>query len=807
MEKWSKISPRVQELRNRYRGTAPKVCTARFKLVTDFYKENPQLTGILKRAKNLRNLFENMPVLINDNELVVGEMVTSYRASALFPEITFEWIVDEFTNGDPADRESDPYIISPEDKAYVLSTQDFWMKNNMSAKFDEYLPEGYKAHAGNGMLMFNEKNNTNTPVGHFCVNYWTATRKGFGAIAKEAADKMAEIENGGIMGDTNKKYSFYRAIKIVSEGIIIWAKRYGAEAERLAALEENPERKAELLQMADSLNWIMENPCRNFRDAIQCIYLYHLSLCLDGQLHGLSLGRLDQYLGDYYAADLAAGTITPDQAQELIDMFFLKLAENNKICQYNPATIANPGYTSGTLITIGGVDKEGNDATNPVTYMCLQASGRMKLHSPPVALRIHDNTPDELWDCAIETTKINGGVPTFEYDGVIIPSLMKRGLSLESARNYTLIGCVEPTGCGDEWGQPGGTGCESYINLVGAVLLAMNNGTNPMPGRDGKVKEKTGIPCGYLYDYKTFEEFQDAVKQQIEYFCRWHVACENMWESVAEANHPLPIVSATMTGCMESGKDVMSGGAKYNSTGNSAIGIGSVGECLNVIKYAVFDKKLCTAREMYDAVMNNWEGYEELRQIIVNEVPHFGNAVEENDCHARWVAEVYGNAINSSTGPRGTWSAGCYPVTLNTVMGWYTWATPDGRKTGDALSDGISPVQGYDKSGPLATLNSVLGFDQTEYGNGTLLNMKFHPTALKGADGNRKLRAVMETYFKRGGMEMQLNIVSSETLRRAQEHPEEYKDLVVRVAGFSAYFVEVFKDCQDDLIRRTEMSV
>lgn len=804
---WSEITPRVAKMRQRYRTTEPKLDTARFRIVTDFYRDNPQLTGILKRAKNLKNLCEKLPVLINEDELIAGEMVTSYRGSAIFPEVTFAWLADELENGDPGARESDPYIVSEEDKEYILSTKDFWLRNNMSAMFDEYLPEGYKSHAGNGMLMFQEKGNTNTPVGHFVVNYWKATRKGFGAIRAEALEKMAEMEASGIMGANNKKYSFYRAVSIVCEALILWSKRYGEEAERLAQTEPDEKRRAELLEMADSYNRIMENPCRSFRDAIRCIYLYHLSLCLDGQLHGLSLGRLDQYLGEYYEADLAAGAITPEEAQELVDLFCLKLAENNKMCQYNPATIANPGYTSGTLITVGGVTKQGEDASNPITYMVLETAARLKLHSPPMALRIHENTPDSLWETAIETTKIAGGVPTFENDGVIIPALMKRGLPQESARNYTLIGCVEPSGCGDEWSQPGGTGCESYINLVGAVLLAMNNGTNPMPGPDGKVKEHTGLQLGYLYDYKTFEEFQDAVKQQIEYFCRWHVACENMWESVAEQNHPLPLVSATMDGCMESGKDVMSGGAKYNSTGNSAIGIGSVAECLNCIKYAVYDHHLCTAREMYDAVMANWEGYEDLHQIIVGKVPHFGNGLEECDRFSRWTANVYADVIDSSTGPRGGWAAGCYPVTLNTVMGWHTWATPDGRKAGTPLSDGISPVQGYDKRGPLATINSVLGYDQTKFSNGTLFNMKFHPTALRGEEGNKKLRSVMQTYFKGGGMEMQLNIISSETLHDAQDHPDEYKDLVVRVAGFSAYFVEVFKECQDDLIRRTEMSI
>ena len=807
MVNWQEITPRVAKMRERYRNTTPRVCLARYKLVTDFYMHNMQLTGILKRAKNLRNLFEKIPVLVNDDELIVGEQVTSYRASALYPEINFSWLVDELMSGDPAERETDPYILAPEDREYILSTSEFWLHNNMSAMVDEYLPRGYREHAGNGALMYRERGNSATPVGHFCAGYEKAINVGFAAIKQEAEEKMQALEQAGIPGDNNKKYNFYRAVSIVSGGIILWAKRYARECERLAQLEQRPERKAELTEMAEGLDWIMEHPCRTFHEAIQCIYLYHIAMCLDGQQHGISLGRVDQYLGKFYEADLEAGRITPERAQELMDLFYLKLAEPNKIIQYNPATIANPGYTSGFLMTLGGVDKQGRDATNPVTYMMLQSAGRLILHSPPQALRIHKGTPADLWELAVETTKRAGGVPTFENDDVIIPALVKRGLPLESARNYCLIGCVEPTGCGDEWAQPGGTGCESFINLVGCLLLAINDGTNPMPGRDGKIKEHTGLRTGYLYEMESFEQVLDAVKQQIEYFVRWHVACEHIWESVAENNMPLPLVSATMDGCMESGKDVISGGARYNSTGNSSIGIGNVADSLNIIKYAVFDKKLCTARELYDAVMANWEGYEELHQVIQNEVPHYGNNNPEADQFVQWVAQVYRDAVNSVRGPRGRWSAGLYPVTMNIVLGWGTWASPDGRKTGEPLADGISPVQGMDKSGPLACLNSVLHFDQTEFANGTLLNMKFHPTALSGANGLEKLKAVMNTYFDRGGMEMQLNIVDGKTLRDAQEHPENYKDLVVRVAGFSAYFVEVFKDCQDDLIRRTEMGL
>lgn len=801
------MTDRVKKIREKYRNTRPKVDINRYRLVTEFYMDNPQLTGILKRAKNLRNLFENMPVHINEDEVIVGWQGASYRCCALYPETSFNWFMKELRDGTIPKREQDPYDIDPEDEKYLLETGDFWDKNSMSAMTDEYMPRYHRDHmGGNGVLFFGPKDNCQSPVGHFVANFWTATQKGFGAIQKEAEDKMRQLEEDGIFGDSIYKYNFYRAVSIVSEGIIHWSERYGAECERLAEKETNPERKAELLRMADTLNWIMKNPCRNFHDAVQCIYLYQLSMCMDGQQHGISYGRVDQYLGHYYEQDIANGTITPEYAQEIMDLFYLKVAECNKIWSEG-ATKSGPGYTSGQLMTLGGTDKEGNDATNAVTYMMLQSAGRLVLHDPPQALRIHDGTPDELWEAAIETTKLCGGVPTFESDKVIVPALMKRGIPLEDARNYCLNGCVEPSVGGYEWAQPGGTGTESYLNIANAFLLAINNGANPMRFPGGPEPKQTGPATGYLYEMTSMDQVLEAVKTQFDFFCKWQISCINAWESMAAFHNPLPMVSATLEGCMENGKDCQAGGAKYNSTGNSCIGLGNVADSLNIIDYVCFREKIATTRELYDAIMANWEGYEELRQIINGRVPRYGNGDPEADKYVDFTASTYANAINRGTGPRGRFSAGCYPVTANVIFGWFTWATPDGRKFGDALTDGISNVQGMDKNGPVSFINSVLNFDQSEYGNGTLCNMKFHPTALRGEGGNAKLRAVMQSYFDGGGMELQLNVVSSDTLRDAQAHPENYKDLVVRVAGFSAYFVEVFKGCQDDLIRRTEMGL
>ena len=779
------------------------MCIARYKIVTEFYNENKQLQGILKRAKNFRNLCEKLPVLINDDEVIVGWQATSYRACALYPEISVGWLLNELREGSIPERDCDPYIVDPADAEYVLSTGDFWLTECLSAKVDEYIPLGYHKHVGNGVVTFGIKNTSTSAIGHFVANFVKAINKGFGAIRAEAQAKMDALE-GVMFEDSVSQYNFYRAITVVCDGIITFSKRYARRCKELASAETDPERKKELEEMAECLDWIMENPCRSFHDALQCMYMYQLCMCLDGQQHGISFGRVDQYLGKFYAADIAAGKITHDRAQELLDLFYLKVAEMNKLWPYL-ATLSGPGYTSGQLMTIGGVDKEGNDATNPVSFMMLQAAGRLLLHDPPQSMRVHKGTPPELWEAAIETTQLAGGVPTFENDEVIIPALMERGLPLESARNYCLIGCVEPQACGDEWASPGGNGTESFWNMLNAFLLAINNGYNPMPDRYGNFGAQSGLPTGYLYEMETFDDVLEATKKQMEYFAGWQVSLVNTYEYVASEHMQLPLVSATIDGCMESGKDVMKGGARYNATGNAAIAIGNIADSLAVVKYMVYDKKMVTAKELHEAIITNWEGKEELRQRIINEAPHYGNDNEYPDQFAKWASDIYANAINSSTGPRGRWSAGLYPVTAHVLFGMFTAASPDGRKAGEPLADGISPVQQMDINGPTATAKSVSVIDQKKFSNGTLLNMRFHPTALRNESGKDKLKALIKTYFNLGGMEMQFNIVSAETLKKAQEKPEDYKDLVVRIAGFSAFFVELYKAGQDDIIKRTEL--
>lgn len=810
------MTERVMKTRDKYRNTVPRVDISRYRLITEFYQQNPGLTGQLLRANAMRYIYENLPLRVEDEDVIVGALGTTFRACSYYPEYGASTLAREIQSGNISSRKYDPYTIDPEDGKYVIETADFWEKNSLGAKTNAYKMDGFLAHDGSGTTTQSAHHADGGPVGHLCTNYNKAIRKGFGAIKAEAEAKMREIEEAGAYGNSIEKYYFYKAVSIVCDGMITLTKRYAKKVEEMAAAETRPERKKELEMMARSLNWVTENPARNFHEALQGLFLYQLCLALEGNMHGMSWGRLDQYLGDFYEKDIADGTLTPEYAQEMLDMFYLKVAEMNKFWG-DSGEYGVPGYTSGQLITIGGVDPEtGEDATNAVTYMCLQSSGRLVLHDPPTALRIHKNMPEELWEAGIATTKICGGVPSLENDEVIIPALIDRGLPLKSARNYCAVGCVEPGGCGDEWCACGGTGGGDFFNMVNALMVGINNGINPMPTFDWVTKQRkpstqSGPATGYLKDFTSFDQVLDAYKQQVEFFVKMHISLTNSFEYIARQFMPLPVVSSTMDGCMEKGADVMWGGARYNSTGIAGVGIGNLADSLQMIKRLCFDEetKRCTPAELYDALMHNWEGHEDLYNYVKNEAPHYGNGDPEADAWVRWASDVFAEAVKKGSSIRGGgWSAGLWPVTTNVAFGLSTSATPDGRKSGEPLADGISPVQSMDKNGPTGVLNSVGNINCRNFANGTLLNMKFSPSCLNGEESVGKLIYLLKTYFfDMLGMEVQINVVSSDTMRAAQKDPEKYKDLVVRIAGFSVYFVEMHRTGQNDLISRTELSM
>jgi formate C-acetyltransferase len=759
---------------------------------------------MLKRAKCLYEVCSKMTILVGDDDLIVGNQTPTFHGATLNPEYGgVQWLVDELKSGQFYKRQAyeEFNTITDEDAEYICSIADYWQTHSLAAHCDALIPDEFYPVEAAKILPFNKTGTGGNPIGHFAANYAKVINKGFAAIKAEAQEKLAQMD-GRLFDSMAEKHIFYRAVVIYCDAVILLAKRYAAECERMSKLDKfSEERRRELTMMADSLNHIIEYPARNFYEAVQATYIYHLTLCFDGQMHGLTFGRFDQFTYPLLKSDLEKGTITLEQAQEIVDCFFLKISEAVS-CKTTAAATNSGGYSTGQHMSLGGVDRDGNDATNDVSYLMLQSMARLRLHEPPLSLRIHKGTPDKLWEAAIECTKQVGGIPTLQNDDIIIPTLLERGFTIEDARDYCIIGCVEPAGGGNDFPCCGGLGRATYLNMGNIIVMLLNNGFNPLTGED------SGFGTGYLYDYKSFDELMSAYKKQVEHYVFWHISMSNLFWLKYREMMPIISLSATMDGCMESGRDVMYGGAKYNSNGSSGVGCANVVDSLAVIKYMVFDKKLCTGRELYDALCADWEGYEPLRQQILNEVPRYGNDNEYVDEIAHQSMEIFAQAFLKGTGDRGNvWQAGIYPVSTHVVNGKRTWATPDGRKAREALAEGVSPKQGLDKNGPAAVLKSVSSIDHSTFRNGTLLNMKFHPATVKGQEGNRKLRQLVETFFSLGGMHIQYNVIGGEQLRQAQKNPDANKDLVIRIAGFSAYFVELDSSLQNDLISRTDQQV
>ena len=818
MFKTSPISPRIsriKEKRKEHDNGNVILCAERTDIYTKYYKSHEAEVAALKRSGALYDWCAKHKLSIEDDAMFVGNVSREWRGAVNYIEWDTGWL--EAILGLPEEEFADEWqspgayvYISPEDKEIFIDAVDYWRDRTIHSTVIANLPDEIWKLKGDNCTTFGNRDKMFTagmPQGHYCPNYKKVVDKGWGHIINEAQEHMGQIE-GRVYGKDAKRFTTWRSIVRVAEGAKLLTQRYAAFTAEEAA-KASGDRRIELEKMSSSLAWIAENPARDLWESMQIILIYQLLLHIDAQAHGITLGRLDQYCGHFLEKELKEGSMTAEKAQELIDAFILKLGDYfcmqfasiaPKIPGSQPI-IRKPVYhyeNGGHHFTVGGVDKDGNDSTNTMTLMLLQTYARLFLTIPSLSVRIHDDTPDEVWEHALESSKIAGGMPIFENDNIIIPCLMERGMSQEDANNYCIIGCVEPAGCGTEWSASGSSGGESFSNMVGIMNMAIHNGTNPL------TECSAGLKTGYLYDYETFEDFKQAFIRQMKYFLDWHVTFVNFYELAYSEFFPCVSATATMDGCMESGLDVMDGGSRNNSTGFTTLGIGNVADSLIAIKKLVFDDKKVSARELYDALVSNWAGYEDLQQYIINEVPHYGNNIAEVDELAEWAMSAYADHMNTVSGPRGNWRGGTFTVTTHIEFGRVTAATPDGRADFSPLAEAISPRQGFDKNGPTSYMLSASKLPHYKLGNGDQLNIRFSPATVRGGDGTKKLRDLIATYFGEGGMQVQFNVVATDTLYDAQENPDKHENLIVRIAGFSVYFVEMPKIMQDDFITRTE---
>ena len=827
-------SPRIQKLVDALYEHMPVIESARAKLITESYKETEGEPIITRRAKAFAHILHNIPIIIRDNELIVGSSTIAPRGCQTFPEFSYEWLEAELDT--VATRTADPFEIAEETKAELKEADKYWKGKTTSELATSYMaPEAIKAIEHN---IFTPGNYFYNGVGHVTVKYWEVLETGFEGIMEKAQKEL----DGCSVGDGNyaRKSHFLEAVILSCKAVIDYAGRYAKLAQEMAAQTSDPVRKQELFVIAENCSRVPAKGAQNFYEACQSFWFVQQLLQMESSGHSISPGRFDQYMYPYYKKDMEAGTITREFAQELMDCIWVKLNDLNK-CRDAASAEGFAGYSLFQNLIAGGQNKEGEDVTNDLSVMCIQASMHVHLPAPSLSVRVWNGSPHEFLIKAAELTRTGIGLPAYYNDEVIIPALQNRGLSLEDAREYNIIGCVEP----QKAGKTEGWHDAAFFNMCRPLELVFLNGMDK--------GEMVGIPTGDVTQMKTFDEFFDAYKKQMEYCISLLVNADNAIDVAHAERCPLPFLSCMIDDCLKEGKSVQEGGAVYNFTGPQGFGIANMADGLFAIRKLVYEDKKVSMKELKEALAWNYdkgldaqsagdmtemimkamqkagrnvdastaEGlmktfmgmkpgeqktqrFKEIHDMI-DEVPKFGNDIPEVDYFAREVAYTYSKPLQKYNNPRGgKFQAGLYPVSANVPLGGQTGATPDGRYAHTPVADGVSPSAGKDVKGPTAAATSVSRLDHFIVSNGTLFNQKFHPSALSGREGLEKFVALIRGYFDQKGMHMQFNVVDRQTLLDAQEHPEKYKHLVVRVAGYSALFTTLSRSLQDDIIRRTE---
>ncbi len=827
-------SSRIPKLIEALYAKMPVIESARAKLITESYKATEGQPVITRRAEAFAHILRNIPIIIRDNELIVGSSTIAPRGCQTFPEFSYQWLEDELDT--VATRTADPFYIAEETKAELREVHKYWKGKTSSELATSYMaPEAIKAIEHN---IFTPGNYFYNGVGHVTVKYEEVLAIGYKGIIDKARAELEKCQVGD--GNYAKKSHFLNAVIVSCQAVIEYAERYAELASQMAAECTDPVRKQELLQISENCSRVPANGATSFYEACQSFWFVQQLLQVESSGHSISPGRFDQYMYPYYKADIDKGIITREAAQELLDCIWVKLNDLNKVRDAASAE-GFAGYSLFQNLIVGGQDKYGNDVTNDLSVMCILASMHVHLPMPSLSIRVWNGSPHELLIKAAELTRTGIGLPAYYNDEVIIPALQNRGLTLEDAREYNIIGCVEPQKAGktDGWHDA------AFFNMCRPLELVFSNGMDK--------GELIGIQTGDVTKMTTFEEFFDAYKKQMEYCISLMVNADNAIDVAHSERVPLPYESCMVDDCLSRGLSVQEGGAVYNFTGPQGFGIANMADSLYAIRKLVYeDKKVSmeeykqalawnydkgldqqsvsdmsemilkgmqdagmavntdTAKAVLQTVMRLKPTEEQLRRFteihhMIDEVPKFGNAIDDVDYFARDVAYTYSRPLQKYMNPRGGhYQAGLYPVSANVPLGGQTGATPDGRYAHTPVADGVSPSAGKDVKGPTAAATSVSRLDHFIVSNGTLFNQKFHPSALAGREGLEKFVALIRTFFDQKGMHMQFNVVDRETLLDAQKHPENYAHLVVRVAGYSALFTTLSRSLQDDIIRRTE---
>jgi pyruvate formate-lyase/glycerol dehydratase family glycyl radical enzyme len=791
------ISPTIARLRNALLDIKPSVCVERARLVTEAYQKYENAPIVIRRARALAHTLENMTIYIQPGESIVGDQASKPRAAPIFPEYSADWIeleIDEF-----AHRPADQFVVDPQVKRELLEDiLPYWRNNTLYDRAKLTMPEDVWMAQEIGAIA--GRGNITSGDGHIITDIPKVLSQGLEGVINSARVELRAVQDTTDM-DLLRSTAFLEAVIVVCEAAIHFATRYADLAEKLAAETEDLEWKAELLNIKEICTQVPGKPARTFQEAVQSAWFVHLITQIESNGHSFSMGRVDQYTYSYYAADIVAGRLTRERTLELLQQLWLKLFSVIKIRPWSH-TRFGIGYPTYQNVTIGGQTAEGKDATNELSYIILETIQKTRLTQPNVSARYHSGTSDNfLLECA-RTIKLGFGMPAMKNDEIIIPALLEKGVSSEDAYNYAIVGCVEAAVPG-KWGYRN-TGM-AFLNLLKVLELAYNNGRDPVSGiqlHPGK---------GSMADFKSFEELYAAYRDQLAYYTRAHIIFDAVGDLALEEMVPDAFCSALVDDCIHRRKTIKEGGAVYDVVSGLQSGVANVANALMAVKHTLFDAHTLTAEQIQTALTSNFDGIqgEKVRQILLS-APKYGNDVDEVDNIATRVLNDYLEIVKPyrntryGRGPVGCNYAGSTSnISSNVPLGQPVCATPDGRKAGEAIAEGVSNFHGTDTRGPTAVMRSVTKLPTIKM-LAQLLNIRLSPSTLSTEAGLWRLVHLLRGFQTLKGWHVQFNVVDSKTLVAAQLNPEEYKDLIVRVAGYSALFVTLDKATQDDIIQRTE---
>ncbi|WP_315167823.1 formate C-acetyltransferase/glycerol dehydratase family glycyl radical enzyme [Metaclostridioides mangenotii] len=783
------ITERIESTRQNYINSKPAISYERARIWTESHKKTEGQSIAIRRAKAFRDTCEQLNINIFDGELIVGAIGEFRKCGILTPEFSWTWVDREMDNFDK--RVQDPYIMTDEQRAYVRKNIfPYWEGKSLEEAFLSRLPEDTAKVAVDTGFVDNDSK-WRQAVGEITPDYQDVLfKKGFGGIIKEAEENIDNLSITSV--EDMEKKEFYESIIITSEGIITFANRYAAKAREMADVETDSARRNELLIIAEICDVVPKNPPRTFYEAIQFMWFTQVGGIISENPLALNPGRFDQYMYPYYKADLEKGFITKEKAQELVDSLWLKLSEWVWTISANTADFF-AGYNQFQNLTVGGKTREGKDATNDVTYFCLNATERVKTHQPGLSVRVHQDCPSEFLDSVTHLVSKGTGFPAIHSDSAGYQMLINAGYDPEDARDWNNCGCVVP-----HFRKTGEWTSAVNINFTAALEFALNKGKSRISGDNIGLDEKN--PESFV----SYEEVEEAFYKQFDNLIEHSIIATLVAQRLHKEMVPRPFLSSCIEDCMTKGKDLVDAGAKYNlGPVLTGIGLAVTTNSLAVIKKLVFDDGVTTMETIVKALDANWEGYDELRQLALN-VPKYGNDIDYVDDIAIKMANHYYREGHKYTDINGNnFNTAFMGISNYLPAGKVVGATPCGRKSKEPLSEGVSPFAGSDTSTPLAAMRSAAKLNQDVHSGGTLLNLRLNDDLVKTKRGQSNLGAMIQSFFSLGAFHVQFNTISTEVLRKAQEKPENYKDLLVRVAGYSTQFVNLSKSMQDAIIART----